>query len=157
MKSTLIFKQIKKSLYKQFGTTVSYKSLKSTLLVLAIDANNPKNVTYDQQLLGLMAWFLLQPDLSKLRDWVVLRKLFFKHHGAELMKLLDDQYVDSTQLKRIPVLDYLGLIDLFLQFRHSDALRGVSYIQLAHIIVRCFDVSYSVKGVKNTLCARNLT
>ena len=155
MEFTSIFKQIKRSLHKQFGNTVSYMRLKAHLFAFPVNAPTHKGEVYDQPLLVLMAWFLMHTELSDLRDWKLLRKLFFKHHGVELMKQLDDQYVDSMQLKRIPVNDYLGLIDLFLQFRRSNALPEVSYMQLARIIVHCFDVPYTVEGVKNTLCDRN--
>ena len=155
MEFTSIFKQLKRSLHKQFGNSVSYMRLKADLLAFPTDAPKHTGEVYDQTLLVLMAWFLMQTELSDLRDWKLLRKLFFKHHGLELMKLLDDQYVNSMQLQRIPVNDYLGLIDLFLEFRRSDALPAVSYMQLARIIVHCFDVPYTVEGVKNTLCDRN--
>ena len=155
MEFTSIFKQLKRSLHKQFGNSVSYMRLKADLLAFSADAPKHTGEVYDQTLLVLMAWFLMQTELSDLRDWKLLRKLFFKHHGLELMKLLDDQYVNSMQLQRIPVNDYLGLIDLFLEFRRSDALPAVSYMQLARIIVHCFDVPYTVEGVKNTLCDRN--
>ena len=155
MEFTSIFKQLKRSLHKQFGNTVSYMRLKADLLAFSADAHKHTGEVYDQTLLVLMAWFLMQTELSDLRDWKLLRKLFFKHHGVELMKLLDDQYVNSMQLQRIPVNDYLGLIDLFLQFRCSDVVPAISYMQLARIIVHCFDVPYTVEGVKNTLCDRN--
>ena len=155
MKTTFLFNQFKQFLHQQFGTTISYKRLKADFLTYPVDETTCEGVVCDQQLLLLMAWFLLHPELPDLRDWTLLRKLFFKYHGVELMKLLDDQYVDSIQLKRIPVINYLGLIDLFLALRRSDALPLVSYMQLARIIVRCFDVPYTVKGVRNTLCDRN--
>ena len=155
MKYPFIFKQLKQLLHKQFGCTISYKRLKADLLVFPIDKERSKAVVYDQELLLLMPCFLLHPELPNSRDWVLLRKLFFKYHGVALMKLIDDQYVDSTRLKRIPVLNYHELIDLFLQLRRSGVLPAVSYMQLAHIIVRCFDVPYTAEGVKNTLCDRN--
>ena len=156
MKTTLIFKELKRSLHKEFGTSVSYKSLQTHFVDCSTDKDNAKDAIFDPQFLSLMGWFLCHPDLSNLRDWVLLRRLFFKHHGAKLLKLLSEQYVNSTQPIRIPVKDYGKLFELFVQIKHSGAVSGVSYLRLAYVIVRSFDIPYTVQGVKNALFDRDV-
>ena len=151
MMSSFDFKLFKQYLHREFGATVSYKRLKARYVTSVVDKHNHKTELFDPQNLMLFAWFLIHPALEKSRDWELLRRLFFKHHSAELKAVIDKEYESSTTPKRLPVADQSKLLEAFVQLKQSGALVEASYMQLAHIIVSCFDVPQKTESIKNLL------